>query len=364
MAPTASAGQPEKLRRTSRKVLAGIALLLAAIALASGYLWWRTSSFRETDNAYVNGHVHPVSSRVAGVVTRVLIVDNQQVKAGELLAELDTAEHRLKIDQIRAQIAAIQQQIVQAESQIEQARAEEGVARALTAKAAVEQQYARQEAVRYRELYASKVVAKSQVDTTEAVLAGAVATTTAGQHSATAARTRIDVAIAGRKTLATQQTVLEAQLRDAELQLTFNRIVAPVAGRIGKRVLEVGARVQPGQQLLAVVQDEVWVTANFKETQLPGLRVGQRVTLRADALPGLLIHGRIDSIAPASGAQFALLPPDNATGNFTRVVQRVPVKIVLDKEEVAALAGILLPGMSTVAEVDLRGTRPKLLGRL
>ncbi len=348
--------QVGKGRRIAWKMLTGIVVSLVTIGLASGYLWWRANYFRETDNAYVNGHVHAVSARIAGVVTRVLINDNQEVKAGDLLAELDTAEHRLKIEQIKAQISANQQQILQAEAQINQAKAQEKAAMALTSQSESEKLYAYQEAVRYRELYSGqhKVVSKSQVDIVEAALSGADATLNARRNSAAAATAQIDVVVAGRQTLNSQIKVLEAELHDAELQLAFNRIVAPVTGRIGKRVLEVGARVQPGQQLLAIVQDEVWVTANFKETQLSGLRVGQPVKLRADALPDRTIHGRIDSIAPASGAQFALLPPDNATGNFTRVVQRVPVKITLVQEDAKALAGSLLPGMSTVVEVDLR----------
>jgi membrane fusion protein (multidrug efflux system) len=209
-----------------------------------------------------------------------------------------------------------------------------------------------------------QVVSKSQVDTAEAALAGSVATVGAGRNSAAAARAQVEVAIAGQNTLKAQRTVLETQLRDAQLQLAFNRVVAPVSGRVGKRVLELGTRVQPGQQLLAIVQDEVWVTANFKETQLSGLRIGQRVKLRADALSDRLIHGRIDSISPASGAQFSLLPPDNATGNFTKVVQRVPVKITLVPEDAKALTGILLPGMSTVVEVDLRSSGQNRKNRL
>ncbi|MGH8855914.1 MAG: efflux RND transporter periplasmic adaptor subunit, partial [Telluria sp.] len=153
--------------------------------------------------------------------------------------------------------------------------------------------------------------------------------------------------------LRAQVKVLQAQLKDARQQLDYNRIVAPVAGRVGKRSIEVGARVQPGQLLLAVVEDEVWVTANFKETQLAGLEPGQRVALEVDALPGKHLVGRVHSVSPASGNQFALLPADNATGNFTKIVQRVPVKIVLDPLDVKKYAGRLVPGMSVVAEVEL-----------
>jgi membrane fusion protein (multidrug efflux system) len=144
------------------------------------------------------------------------------------------------------------------------------------------------------------------------------------------------------------------QLKDAQQQQAYNRIVAPVAGRIGKRSVEVGQRVQPGQQLTAIVQDNVWITANFKETQLADMHVGQPVHVSVDALPGKELVGRVDSFSPASGAQFALLPADNATGNFTKIVQRVPVKITLKPEDLKAYSGRLVPGMSVIAEVGIK----------
>ena len=153
--------------------------------------------------------------------------------------------------------------------------------------------------------------------------------------------------------LKAQVEVLRVQLKDAQQQLAYNRILAPVAGRIGKRSVEVGMRVQPGQQLTAIVQDNVWVTANFKETQLAELRPGQSVKVSIDAMPGKTLIGKVDSFAPASGAQFALLPADNATGNFTKIVQRVPVKIVFDPDDIKALSGRLVPGMSALTEVEI-----------
>jgi len=148
--------------------------------------------------------------------------------------------------------------------------------------------------------------------------------------------------------------VLQAQLQDAQQQLGYNRLVAPVSGRVGKKSVEVGARVQPGQQLAAIVQDDVWVTANFKETQLPGLVPGQQVKISVDALPDKELVGRVDSFSPASGNQFALLPADNATGNFTKIVQRVPVKVTFSPDDLRKYAGRLVPGMSTEVEIDLR----------
>ena len=175
----------------------------------------------------------------------------------------------------------------------------------------------------------------------------------ARRDSAVAAKAQIAAAGAAREVLKAQVRVLRVQLKDAQQQLAYNRVLAPVAGRIGKRALEVGMRVQPGQQLTAIVQDNVWITANFKETQLADLRPGQEVKIGIDAMPGKVLIGKLDSFSPASGAQFALLPADNATGNFTKIVQRVPVKIVLKPEDIKALSGRLVPGMSALAEVEV-----------
>ena len=216
--------------------------------------------------------------------------------------------------------------------------------------------HAKQDAERYRSLFTTqmKAVAKSELDAANATYADAVANLTAKSDSSGAARAQIAVAASARDTLKAQKKVLEAQLKEAELQLAYNQILAPVSGRVGKRTLEIGARVQPGQLLLAIVQDNVWIVANFKETQLAGLRPGQSVRVSIDAFPDKVLNGRVDSFAPASGAQFSLLPADNATGNFTRIVQRVPVKIVLQPDEIKSLPNPLVPGMSSQVEIDLR----------
>ncbi|MCC2970971.1 HlyD family secretion protein [Massilia sp. IC2-476] len=339
----------------NKRVL-GVVALIALVALgAGGRMWYRSSHFVETENAYVTGRVHPVSSRVAGVVTRVLVDDNQIVKAGDVIAELDPADHRVRIEQIEAQIASAEQQIGQADAQVAQVKAQAAAAGAQVKQSEAQLVRARQDAERFGQLYndTMKAVSKAEVDASSAARAAATADVAARRESASAALAQVNAASAGRDVLKAQVKVLQAQLKDARQQLAYNQIVAPVAGRVGKRSVEVGARVQPGQQLLAVVEDEVWVTANFKETQLAGLEPGQQVSLEVDALPGKHLMGRVHSFSPASGAQFALLPADNATGNFTKIVQRVPVKIVLDPNDVKKYAGRLVPGMSVVAEVEL-----------
>jgi membrane fusion protein (multidrug efflux system) len=339
----------------NKRVL-GVVGLIAVLALgAGGRMWYRSHHYVETENAYVTGRVHPVSSRVAGVVTRVLVDDNQQVRAGDVIAELDPADHHVRVEQIEAQIASVEQQIAQADAQVVQVRAQAAAAGAQVRQAEAQLVRARQDAERFGQLYneTMKAVSKAEVDASSAARAAATADVAARRDSAGAAQAQVAAADAGRDVLKAQVKVLQAQLKDARQQLAYNRIVAPVAGRVGKRSVEVGARVQPGQQLLAVVEDEVWVTANFKETQLAGLEPGQQVSLEVDALPGKHLLGRVHSFSPASGNQFALLPADNATGNFTKIVQRVPVKIVLDPADVKKYAGRLVPGMSVIAEVEL-----------
>ncbi|MEX5748324.1 HlyD family efflux transporter periplasmic adaptor subunit [Massilia sp. X63] len=355
-APTHAPAAAAPGKAPPNKRVLGVVALIALVALgAGGRMWYRSSHYVETENAYVTGRVHPVSARVAGVVTRVLVDDNQMVKAGDLIAELDPADHRVRIEQIEAQIASVEQQIAQADAQVKQVRAQAGAAGAQVKQAEAQLVRARQDAERYGQLYneTMKAVSKAEVDASSAARAAAQADVAARRDSASAAQAQVAAADAGRDVLKAQVKVLQAQLKDAQQQLGYNRIVAPVAGRVGKRSIEVGARVQPGQQLLAVVEDEVWVTANFKETQLAGLEPGQKVALEVDALPGKHLEGRVHSFSPASGNQFALLPADNATGNFTKIVQRVPVKIVLDPADVKKYAGRLVPGMSVVAEVEL-----------
>ncbi len=338
------------------KRVIGIVAVIALIALGvGGRMWYRSHYFVETENAYVSGHVHPVSARISGVVTRVLVEDNQAVKVGDVIAELDPADQRVKVEQIQAQIASAGQQVLQADAQIAQVKAQASGAQAQVAQSQAQLLRTRQDAERYGQLYNTqmKAVSKAELDAANAAKAGATADLAARKDNALAAQAQIAAAGSAREVIKAQVKVLQTQLKDAQQQLAYNKIVAPVAGRIGKRSVEVGARIQPGQQLAAVVQDEVWITANFKETQLADIAPGQAVHVVVDAMPNHPLMGRVDSFSPASGNQFALLPADNATGNFTKIVQRVPVKIVLRAEDVRQLGGRLVPGMSALAEIEL-----------
>jgi len=316
---------PERKHRLAHSLV--IAALLGAGY--AGYGWWNYAhTWVATDNAAVSGHVHAVSTRLAGTVSEVLVSENQPVAAGTVLARLDPRDLTVACEKANAALA-------QAEAQVEQARAQVLRDETLTSKAQADFDRA-QQLVRG----GTSVISRQEFDTAKAAVDAASAALKATKALELAAEAQVKVAT--------------AQVKDAELQEGYTEIVAPAAGRIGRKNLEVGNRVQAGQSLLAVVEPEVWVTANYKETQLERLHPGQRARLEVDSFPGQKFTGTVESLSPASGAEFALLPPDNATGNFTKIVQRVPVKIVFDKASVGNYAGRIAPGMSVVVQVNVR----------
>lgn len=316
--------------RPWRRTAAGIGLLaVLLVAGYAGYRWWDyTRTWVSTDNAYVSGHVHTISTRIAGNVSEVLVTDNQQVQTGAVLVRLDANDLKVQRDKAQAELAL-------AESQLTQAHAQVSRDEALTHKAQLD--FERADTL-FRD--SAGVISKQEFDTAKAAWDGASASLNAAKAQVIAAEAQVKVAT--------------AQLHEAQLQLGYTEILAPTAGRVGRKNIEVGNRVQPGQSLLAIVQPKAWVLANFKETQLSNLRPGQPVRLSVDSLPGREFTGRVESLAPASGAQFALLPPDNATGNFTKIVQRVPVKIVFDDASVGDFAERIVPGMSVEVKVRVR----------
>jgi membrane fusion protein (multidrug efflux system) len=360
LAAVPDAAAPPAATPPNWRARAILALIVIGALGFGGKMYYRATHYVETDNAYVVGHVTPVSSRIAGVVTKVLVEDNQLVKAGDVIAELDPADQGVRVEQIEAQIGSAQQQVLQADANVAQVTAQAGAAAAQVAQSQAQLVRANQDAERFGQLYndTMKAVSKAEVDAANAGRASATADLAARRGNVLAAQAQIVAAAAARDVAKAQIKVLQAQLKDAKQQLGYNKIIAQVDGRLGRRSVEVGARVQPGQQLAAIVQPNVWVTANFKETQLAGLVPGQVVKIVVDALPKQPLTGRLDSFSPASGNQFALLPADNATGNFTKIVQRVPVKITLRPEDIAALRGRLVPGMSAMAEIELDQATP------
>lgn len=263
----------------NRRVLIVVTLIAIISIGLIGRMWWRSQNLVETDNAFVAGHVHPLSSRISGVVTKVLVEDNQQVREGEVIAELDPADQRAKVDQIEAQIASVGQQVLQADAQLAQVRAQASATQAQVGQAQAQLQRAKQDAERYSQLYNTqmKAVSKAELDSANTTRAAAQADLSARQDAVLAAQAQIIVASSAREVIRAQIKVLQVQLKDANQQLAYNRVLAPVAGRLGKRNVEVGTRVQAGQQLGAIVEDNVWLVANFKETQLAELRHGQEV---------------------------------------------------------------------------------------
>jgi membrane fusion protein (multidrug efflux system) len=347
-------------KRTPWWVFAAVALLL--VVGRQGVRWWNyADSHSSTDNAFIAGHVHLISSRVAGTVSEVSVDDNQTVAGGAALVKLDPRDFELRVEQARYQIVEADAQVAQAEAQWRQAKAQTAQAEAKSVRSAAELQKARLDFERAEHLTEgghfvtiSKQefdAAKAAFEVAEASASVAKADLETNQALAQAAQAAHSVALAHRQTA-------QVNLSDAQLQLSYATIPAPVAGTLGRKAVEVGQRVQAGQALLALVADQKWVVANFKETQLARMKPGQAVSIRIDALPGKKFRGTVESFAPASGAQFALLPPDNATGNFTKIVQRVPVKIVFDPKDIRGLESSIVPGLSAVVDVDLGGTEP------
>ncbi|MBN3565488.1 HlyD family secretion protein [Burkholderia cenocepacia] len=364
---------PEKAKtaRFSRRQLIAAGVVLAVIALAVfGWHWWTVGRFIEsTDDAYVRADVVTVSSRVSGYVTQVAVDDNQPVKRGDVLVRLDDRDYRAKVDDAQAAVAAadatlqaeqaaaatLDAQIGQQRSQIAQADADAAAARAEAARRDAD-------ATRYKQLLAESAASgqrweqahadalKARAELTRA--GAAVRVQTDQQTVLQRRREQSTAAIAqARARLAAAQ----AKLALAQLDLDHTVIRATRDGSVGQRAVRAGQYVEVGMPLLAVVPlSDVYVVANFKETQLGVMHDGQPVQIDVDTYSGHTLHGRVIGLAPGSGAQFALLPPDNATGNFTKIVQRIPVKIRVD----APPAGVVLrPGMSVIARVDTRGTQ-------
>jgi membrane fusion protein (multidrug efflux system) len=288
---------PEKLEATAgkktpfKRIALGV-FLLAGLAL--GILWFINRGIETTDDAFVESNVVQISPRVSGYVTRVLVNDNQTVHAGDLLAEIDPRDYRLKVTQADAQVA-------QASAQADLARAD---------------------LKRFQALYQKDEIS----------------------------RQRLEQAVAAEKSANAQlRAAQDAELHQAKLNLSYTQLVAPVDGRVTRKSLDLGQLVQPGVTLMSLVYGQPWVVANFKETQLTHMKVGQKVEIRVDAYPNTVLHGHVQSIQSGTGSRFSILPAENATGNFVKVVQRVPVKILLDEkpESLERLA----PGMSVAPKV-------------
>jgi membrane fusion protein (multidrug efflux system) len=313
------------------------------------------SHFESTDDAFIDGHVVPISPQIPALVRAVYVDDNTLVHKGDVLVQLDPTDYQVALDQTRATAAAMLGQLQQASAQVTAAQAGVQEAQAeldvkQSDRANVDADYRR-----YQELAKTQgAVSKQQLDASSAA-----------QRSAAAQveRARAQLAEAQSQILTAQANVIAAKgnldksIADehrAEVNLGYCTLIAPCDGRITRKSVEPGSYVETGQNLFAIVPADVWVTANFKETQLERIKVGQRVTINADAYPGVNFYGRVDSIQSGTGSRFSMLPAENATGNFVHVVQRVPVKITLDGDPGERdQSHPLTPGMSVDPEVSV-----------
>ena len=346
--------------RPSRSTIKRTALALAvALGIAGaadfGYGYLTTGRYLETtDDAYVKADSTIISPKVSGYIADVLVGDNQPVKAGQLLARIDDRDFRTALEQAQADVAGAEATVRNLDAQfaLQQPIIEQGTADVAAAQANLK--FAEEERARYDDLMKSGSGTIQRAQQTDAALREKTAQVQHSQSGLLAAQRKVDVLTTDRAKAIAQLDRARAVAQQAALNLSYTRIWAPVDGTIGARSLRVGQYVQAGTQLMAVVPlAAVYVVANFKETQLTYVRNGQPVEISIDGFRGTRLRGHVDSLSPASGLEFALLPPDNATGNFTKIVQRVPVKIVLDDHR---LAGLLRPGMSAEPTVDTKAT--------
>lgn len=364
-----------------RKYITPVLVLLLALAVAitvtRNWNAWEGGKVEQvTDDAYVRGDLTPLSTKVAGIVRAVHVADYQQVHKGDLLIELEDSDYQAQVAQARAAVeaakAAIDNNLRQRELQdahiqqalagIDQAKAQ--IAAAQAGKDAVEAELVRVRSERKRQEGLDQTHATTQQNLEQAV---AAEESTASQYASrdadlAQARTGLRSSELATEAQRRQKIVLESQemqlaadlhakqasLVVAQVNLGYTKILAPADGTVGERQVRPGQLVSPGTQVIPFVDRTRWVLANYKETQLTNVRVGDAAEIRIDEYPGQVIRGKVMEIAPASGSQFALLPPDNATGNYTKVVQRIPVKIALDETE---LASKLRPGLSVIATV-------------
>lgn len=368
MEPQAHDTPPPAKQSKARYVLM---ILVVGIAAALLYRSWYARHYVSTDNAQIEGHIVPILPKVGGFIRTVTIQDNQFIQAGEVIATLDDRDFRAKLAQANAEVALAQaaagdpQHAGQATSQIAVAKASAaaaqsnaGAANNTVQQAAANAERARKDFERIQSLVAQKMASPQALDSAAAALKAAEAQWAATRQTATAAGQQSTAA--NRQIDASQSSLKQAQARVlaamAMRDVAFNQLQdatlkAPVSGQVSKKALEVGQLVQAGQQVLLLVPThDLWVSANFKETEIGKIHAGQNVTIEVDAYPGQDFIGKVESIAGATGARFSLLPPDNATGNFTKVVQRVPVRIKITQIP----AGVILrPGLSANCKVRI-----------
>ena len=328
---TAAPTEPKK-KGSRRTVFMIMGVVLLALVVLGVRRWWFGRSHVSTDNAQVDGHIVPILPKVGGFVAEVRVDENHNVKAGDTLVVLDDRDMRARLQQTEADLAALLATV--------SSRTRVGQADAAVAQAQANANKARSDLARIEPLAIQNVVSQQQLDAARAAASAADAQLASSQAALVGADARVAAARASRD--------------QAALQLSYTRITAPSNGVVSKKAVELGQLVQPGQPLMTVVPlDDIWVTANLKETETADVTAGDSATVTVDAYKGQEFCGHVESLSPATGAKFSLLPPDNATGNYTKVVQRIPVRIRLDCSKIDA-AHLLRPGMSVVATIKTK----------
>ena len=336
------------------KLYFGIPVVLIAL-VAGGYYWWsQVRNFESTDNAYVEADISHISVKVPGYVTATFVTDNQHVKQGQLLAQLEDSQFAAKVAQSQASLSSAKAQGQTLNAQVDLQQALISQAKASVVAAEAEQVRSQQQLSRASKLKVKNYSSQDAVDEAQAGFESASAHVDEAKAALVAKQRELKVLTAQLVEADSSVEQAKAGLALAKIQLADTRITAPFSGIIGKRGAQQGQYVQPGQAIYSLVPDEaVWITANFKETQIAHMHAGQPVAIELDAFSGKHFTGVIDSLAPASGAKFSLLPAENATGNFTKIVQRIPVRIRLDSDSATKLEhGKIVPGLSALVKVD------------
>jgi membrane fusion protein, multidrug efflux system len=328
-------------------------LLVGAIVVTGATLWYMANAgFVETDDATIESHVIQVSPKISTHVKAVHFDDNYEVKRGDLLIELDPRDAEVSVVSARANLASAKSKLAEAQATQEVAAAGLGQAKADRESAEANAENAAADFRRNENLYQTRVIDRREYDASTAQTKTAAATAESAAKRVASQEAQVQLASAQQVTASAEEKQAEAQLQQAELQLSYTRIFAPFDGRVTKKSVEPGNYVQPGQTLFSLVPPEVWVVANFKETELREMKVGQPVSIKVDAFPGREFKAHVESFQVGTGSRFTLLPPENATGNYVKVVQRLPVKIVFD--ESFENLGRLWAGESVEPRVNVR----------
>jgi membrane fusion protein (multidrug efflux system) len=347
--------------RNIRGQLRRLLLAGAAVAVLSGAVWygwdyWTVGRFQvSTDDAYVKADNTTIAPKVSGYLSAVLVGDNERVKAGQMLARIDDRDFVVALDQAKADVAAAKATIASRQAQLDMQQAVIAAAKATVEVDTATKTFAGQENKRYTDLAATGYGSVQNAQAAQSRNAGADAAIVRDQANLASALKQVDLIKAELAQAVAASARADALQRQAELNLSYTTITSPIDGVVGNRTLRTGQYVQAGTQLMSLVPATgAYIIANYKETQLTNVHAGQKVDVEVDMFPGKVVHGHIDSLAPASGQEFALLPPDNATGNFTKVVQRIPVKITLEGGAPIELR----PGMSVIPTIETQARQP------